>query len=304
MKQKSFSKGIITLVFLLSVSFFTLFANATTAYAAGTPKLNVKSKAIVKGKDYALKVYNLSETQTVTFTVADEKIASVDETGVVTALSVGTTVVTAVITDSEASDSLTLECKITVGPPALFILFSRLEAEMVVGDRSLMSWMIAPLNTVELPKFSSSAPEVASVSAGGIVTAKSAGTAYIFAQLNNGFFSACCITVTDVPEVIEEPEEMIVSEEAVASEAEPEAVAEAAEVSEPVAVAEDEADAETEAVSEPTESVEATEVTEDAESAESSESKESTFADFLINLNSNFTNGDNTSENTGAETAQ
>ena len=64
MKQKRFSKGIITLVFLLSLCFCSLFANATTAYA-GTrdPKLNVKTKAIVKGKDYALKVYNLSETE-------------------------------------------------------------------------------------------------------------------------------------------------------------------------------------------------------------------------------------------------
>lgn len=256
MKQIRFSKGIITLVFLLSVSFFALFANSATAYAAGTPKLNVKSKAIVKGKDYALKVYNLSETQTVTFTVADEEIASVDEFGVVTALSIGTTVVTAVVEDSEASEEtepVALECKITVGPPALFILFSRLELEMTVGDRTMMSWMIAPLNTVELPKFSSSAPEVASVSAGGIVTAKSAGTAYIFAQLDNGHFGACRITVSEELELVEEPVETDVAE----------------------------------AVEEPVE-----------------EEPKSTFADFLINLNANFTNGDNTSENTGADTAQ
>ena len=253
MKPKRFSKGIITLVFLLSVSFFTLLASATTAYAAGTPKLNVKSKAIVKGKDYALKVYNLSETQTVTFTVADEEIASVDEHGVVTALSIGTTVVTAVIGDSEATEPVALECKITVGPPALFILFSRLELEMAVGDRSMMSWMIAPLNTVELPKFSSSAPEVASVSAGGIVTAKSAGTAYIFAQLDNGHFGACRITVNEALELTEDAEVADVAEAAVMP---------------------------------------------------ADEEAQSTFADFLINLNANFTNGDNTSEHTGADTAQ
>lgn len=246
MKQKSFSKGIITLVFLLSVCFFALFANAVTAYAnTGTPKLNVKSKAIVKGKDYALKVYNLSETQTVTFTSADQKIASVSEKGVVTALTIGTTVVTVTVEDSEGTEPVELQCKITVGPPALFIMLSRQEAEMVVGQRALMYWMIAPLNTAELPKFSSSNPEVASVSAGGIVTAKSVGTAYIFAQIDNGQFGACCITVTEEGEVV---------------------AAEAA--------------------------------------FEPDESTESTFAKFLINLNANFTNGDNTSENTGAESAQ
>ena len=113
-----------------------------------------------------------------------------------------------------------------------------------------MSWMIAPLNTVELPKFSSSNPEVASVSAGGIITAKSAGTTYIFAQLDNGQFGACRITVAEEEE----------GEEADA------AVAKAA--------------------------------------FEPDERTESTFAEFLINLNSNFTNGDNTSGNTGADTAQ
>lgn len=250
MKQNSFLKGIITIVFLLIVSFFTLFTDSATAYAntTGIPKLNVKSKAIVKGKDYALKVYNLSETQTVTFTSGDEKIASVDEKGIVTALSVGTTVVTAVIEDSESSDLVELQCKITVGPPALFIMLSRQTEEMSVGQRALMSWMIAPLNTVELPKFSSSNPEIASVSAGGIVTAKSSGTAYIFAQLDNGQFSACRIMVTEEEAV----EDAVISKTLFAPD----------------------------------------------------ERTESTFAEFLINLNAGFTNGDNTSGNTGADTAQ
>lgn len=248
MKHNRFSKGIITLVFLLSVSFFALFANAATAYAnTAAPKLNVKSKAIVKGKDYALKVYNLSETQTVTYTVEDAKIASVDEKGVVTALSIGTTVVTVTIADSESKDSVNLQCKITVGPPALFVMLSRQQVDMVIGQHAIMYCLIAPLNTVELPKFSSSNPEVASVSAGGIVTAKSEGTAYIFAQVDNGQFSACCITVSE----------------------DKEGTAAAAEAS-----------------------------------FEPEERTESTFADFLINLNANFANGDNTSENTGADSAQ
>ncbi|MBQ8798781.1 MAG: Ig-like domain-containing protein [Lachnospiraceae bacterium] len=247
MKQNRFKKGIITLVFLLSVSFFSVFASATDAYAnTQVPKLNVKTKAIVKGKDYALKVYNLSETQTVTFTSLVPKVATVNEEGIVKALAVGTTTVTAVIEDSASDETLVLECKIRVGTPAFHIMLSRQQLDMTVGQRSLLSYMIAPFNTAELPKFSSSDPEVASVSAGGVVTAKSAGTAYIFAQIDNGLFSACSITVT------EEEEEAIVPRTF----------------------------------------------------NETEESEENTFADFLINLNSNFTNGDNTSEDTGAEPAQ
>lgn len=240
MKQKRLSKGIITLVFFLTLGLATMLSHSATAYAnSNVPKLNVKSKAIVKGKDYALKVYNLSETQTVTYTSKSPKIASVDDEGTVSALSVGTTVVTAVIEDSESDEVVKLQCKITVGPPALFIMLSQQATELTVGQRSIMYWLIAPLNTVERPKFSSSNPEVASVSASGVVTAKSEGTAYIFAQLDNGIFSACHVTVNAEVEVIEE-----------------------------------------EAPSEPA---------------------ETTFEDFLVNLNSKFTDGDNTSENTDAE---
>lgn len=241
MKNKCLFKGIITLVLLLFVGLVPLFASPATAYAGSTePKLNVKSKDIVKGKDYALKVYNLTETQTVTYTSEYPKIASVDAEGVVKALSIGTTTVTAIVKDSGSDEPVRLQCKITVGPPAIFIMLSRQEADMVVGQRALMYWLLSPINTVELPKFSSSAPEIASVSAGGIVTAKAEGTAYIFAQIDNGQYGACCITVTK----------------------EGEAVAKAA--------------------FEP----------------------DSAFAEFLIELNKNFTNGDNTSENTGANTAQ
>lgn len=205
MKQKCFSKGIVTLVFLLCIGFFSLFANPAAAYAnTAAPKLNVKSKAIVKGKDYALKVYNLTDTQTVTFTSDSPKIASVDEEGVVTALSVGTALITAVIEDSSSDVPVSLQCKITVGPPAIFITLARQEAEMIVGQRALMYWLVSPMNTVEVPKFSSSAPEIASVSAGGVITAKSEGTAYIFAQIGNGQFGACCITVTAADDAVAE----------------------------------------------------------------------------------------------------
>ena len=253
MKQKSLFKGIITLVLLLFVGLFSMSAAPATAFAGTSePKLNVKSKDIVKGKDYALKVYNLTETQTVTFTSEDVEIASVDEAGLVTALSVGTTVVTAVIEDTESESPVELQCKITVGPPAIFVKLSRQTTEMVVGQRALMYWLVSPFTTVEVPKFSSSAPDIASVSAGGIVSARAEGTAYIFAQLDNGYFDLCRVTVaTEAEEEVEETDGAAVAEAAI----------------------------------EP-------------------ETSDTSFAEFLIKLNTNFTNGDNTSENTGADTAQ
>ena len=238
MKHKALFKGIITLVLLLFISSFTSLFRPAIAFA-GTPepKLNVKSKAIVKGKDYALKVYNLTETQTVVFSVDSSKVVSVDGDGVIHAFSIGTAIVTATVTDSASDYTVKLQCKVTVGPPALFVILSRKDAEMVIGQRSQMYCLLSPLNTVEQPKFFSSAPEVASVSAGGVVTAKSEGTACIYAQIDNGQFDVCKISV------------------APGEEAAPAAV----------------------------------ELTPDV-----------SFAEFLIRLNENFSNGDNTSEDTGA----
>ena len=246
MKPNRFKKGIVTLVFFLALGFCTLFASVATAYAGNpVPKLNVRTKALVKGRDYALKVYNLSETQTVTFTSSAPKTASVDESGIVSGLSVGTAIISVDITDSATGEVLSLQCKINVGPPAFLIKLSRQQANLVIGQRTLMSWMIAPLNTVELPKFSSSDPMIASVSAGGAVTAKSAGTAYIFAQINNGQYSVCRITVTE-------------------------------------------------------EDVETTELPTSTPIPRT----ERTFTDFLIDLNANFTNGDNSQEHTGVDSTQ
>ena len=76
MKHKCLRKGIITLCLMLcfSVTSPVLFAAPLTAYAAEAEiKLNVKSKTIVKGKQYALKVYNLTENQTVSLPSFPEK---------------------------------------------------------------------------------------------------------------------------------------------------------------------------------------------------------------------------------------
>lgn len=242
MKNKNLFKGIITLVLLLFISLLSPLLKPAFAYAGTTePKLNVKSKSIVKGKDYALKVYNMTETQSVTFSTDSPKTVSVDEDGVIRALNIGTAIVTATVNDSEYDTTVKLQCKVTVGPPALFVILSRRETGLVVGQRSQMYWLVSPLNTVEQPKFFSSAPEVASVSAGGVVTARSEGTAYIFAQIDNGQYDVCKITVAPGDETIAEEVEF---------------------------------------------------------------TPDISFAEFLIRLNENFTNGDNTSEDAGAALAQ
>ncbi len=197
MKLNYYKKGffIFGLILFLGVSF--PFSNATTQALANETqdiKLNVSSQTIVKGKSFSIYVYNLSEGQTATFVSASPTIASVNEAGTVTGNFVGTTTISVTITDGE-QNIITLPCKIQVGPPAISVQFSRLELSMSIGQKLTLERIIQPLNTVETAKFSSYNTTIATVSAGGRVTAKSEGSTYIFAQIDNGQFAVCKINV-------------------------------------------------------------------------------------------------------------
>ena len=183
-----------------------------TAYANETQdiKLNVNSQTIVKGKTFSLYVYNLNEDQEVTFVSSDPAIASVNQNGVVTGNLVGTATILVTVTEEEDTVDI-LSCDIKVGPPAISVQFSRLELSMVVGQKLTLERIVLPLNAVESPKFSSYDRTIASVSAGGRVTAKTEGSTYIFAQLDNGRFAVCKVyifpegTELEIEEVSEEP---------------------------------------------------------------------------------------------------
>ena len=205
MRLKGYLKGffIFGLILFLGV---TLFAPAsTTAYANETQeiKLNVNSQTIVRGKTFSLYVYNLKEGQTVTYRSSSPAIASVDKDGVVYANLIGTSTIVVTVKEGDSVVAI-LSCKITIGPPAISVQFSRLELAMTVGQNYLLERIVQPLITVEIPKFSSYNKKIASVSAGGRVSALTEGETYIFAQIDNGAFAACKVTV--FPEGTELPE--------------------------------------------------------------------------------------------------
>lgn len=172
---------------------------ASVAHAEETReiKLNVYNQTIVKGKSFSLYVYNLTEGQTVAYHSSAPAVASVDANGVVSANLVGTA--TILVTVSEGDNVVdVLSCNITIGPPAISVQFIKLEIKLEVGDRYTIKRIIQPLISAEAPKFSSYNKKIASVSAGGRVTAKKEGETYIFAQIDNGDFAVCKVIV--VPE--------------------------------------------------------------------------------------------------------
>lgn len=159
-------------------------------------KLNVKTKALVKEKSYALKVYNVTDNHSILFKSDNPDIASVNEEGLVTANAVGTTFVTVTVKEG-AKVIATLRCDITVGPPAVSIKLVRSEITLSVGKKTTLKTILQPNNTVEEAKFCSYDPEIAAVSAGGRIVAKKAGTTYIYVGIDNGKYDLCKVIVVE-----------------------------------------------------------------------------------------------------------
>jgi len=196
MRLRKILNGLLIFSLILFLGMFLPCGATLTAYAGNGQdiKLNVNSQTIVKGKTFSIYVYNLSEDQEVTFVSSDPAIASVDEYGNVTGNLIGTATILVTITEGEDTVDI-LSCDIKVGPPAISVQFSRLELALKVGQKLTLERIILPLNTAETAKFSSYNRAIATVSAGGRVTAKTEGSTYIFAQLDNGRFAVCKVNI-------------------------------------------------------------------------------------------------------------
>lgn len=182
---------------LALVLVFGVFASPVSAKAAAPElKLNVKTKTLVTEKTYSLKVYNLADNQTVSFKSDHPEFASVDDNGLVCANAVGTAIITATVkTDSKTVAQL--ECEITVGPPAISVKLTRPTIILMNGRKALLKTILQPLNTVENVKFSSLDNLIASVSSAGRITARSIGTTYLVAAIDNGKYDTCQVIIVD-----------------------------------------------------------------------------------------------------------
>ncbi|MBQ3912413.1 MAG: Ig-like domain-containing protein [Lachnospiraceae bacterium] len=158
------------------------------------PKLNVSSVSIVLNETYRLRVYNLTEDQTVTYRSSNPAIAAVSATGRVTGVQCGNAVITATVRDGR-SVIATLRCEVLIGPAAVSIKLTKTSIVLQVGRSKLLRTVIYPLNTVEEAKFYSTEAEVAKVSSAGRVRAASEGVTEVYALLLNGTYDICEVTV-------------------------------------------------------------------------------------------------------------
>ena len=148
--------------------------------------------------------------KTVTWTSSNSRVATVNTHGLVTAVSVGTAIITARTNDGS---NLTASCAVTVNPrfvPATSVGLNISSCTLDVGDTQQLTATVMPENaTNKSVVWTSSDETVATVDENGLVTAHKGGTATISANTTDGSnLSADCLVnvnpqfiVTAAPQV-------------------------------------------------------------------------------------------------------
>lgn len=163
--------------------------------SASTIDLKVDDKAQIKVTVNPSNATN----QTISWTSSDEKVATVDENGNVTAVGVGTAKITATTTDgTEISQSLTVKVEPKTVAVSL-VTMDKSSLALNIGQTGTLKATVNPSNaTNQAINWTSSDTKVATVDRNGKVTAVGAGTAVIKAHSadNSKAVGSCTVTVT------------------------------------------------------------------------------------------------------------
>ena len=153
------------------------------------------------GETIALSVTVSPEDATakaVKWTSSDETVATVDNTGFVTAVGAGTAIITAACQDVSATCTVTVNAKPVVDPKNPSIAITPTGVELTEGETAELRADKTDIDEDAEVIWTSSNPEVAMVDANGVVTAVSAGEATITATCQD-VSATCTVTVNAKP---------------------------------------------------------------------------------------------------------
>ncbi|GEM_PF-802037 len=175
-----------------------MYAGVPTVHPAEV-QLDKTSLTLEAGKTAAItatvKPDNASN-KAVTWTSSNNAVATVSTTGVVTGVTPGTATITATTVDGNVK----ADCAVTVTPAkATGVTVNPTSLTLLEGKTGTIKAAVAPAGADQTVNWSSSNPAVATVSASGVVTAVTAGTADIKAETLDGTQSAtCAVTVNPI----------------------------------------------------------------------------------------------------------
>lgn len=162
------------------------------AFVSGI-KLDKNELELYNGGTYTLQASILPEdanNKTLKWSSSSPTIATVDENGTITALSAGTTTVTATATDESG---ITATCKVTVLQHVESITLQVTSGSIYVGQAKYLKATILPENASNKNVVWSSTNEaVATIDQTGLVTALKAGQTQIVATTEEGGLTATC----------------------------------------------------------------------------------------------------------------
>ena len=188
--------------------------SGTCNITVNAPAAPIPVTAIALNKSTAIIGIGDSETLTINYTPADANtgkavawissntsIATVDNSGKVTGVAVGTATITAT---STTDASITASCAVTVQAVAVTgVSINPTSANLQIGGSTDLTYTILPANATDKSvSWSSSNTAVANVNNNGHVSAVAAGTATITVTTTDGNKTATCsVTVTAGPPV-------------------------------------------------------------------------------------------------------
>lgn len=192
-KTRLFST-VMTIVLMLNMFSCTLFS--FSSYAAATNiRMNISQATIQSGGQYQLSaiITPSDASKSLRWTSSNPNVATVNNNGLVTGRSSGTSTITCTTTDGS---NLSASCTITVAQLITSISIQG-SLEMNTGNTYRLSVSISPASaTGKSLKWNSSNGNVATVSGDGTVTAKSPGTANITCVTTDGSKKSATCTVT------------------------------------------------------------------------------------------------------------
>ena len=170
--------------------------------------LNKSTTSIVAGKTETLTTTvapSNATNKSVTWTSSNTNVATVSNTGVVTARAQGT----ATITVKTVDGNKTATCKVTVNPAIISVTgvsLNKSSTNIIAGNTESLTATISPSNaTNKNVTWTSSNSNVATVTSSGVVTARTEGTADITVKTADGGKSAVCrVSVVTPPQHVVE----------------------------------------------------------------------------------------------------
>ena len=140
-----------------------------------------------------------ASNKSVTWSSSNTSVATIDSNGNVVAKGEGSTVITVTTKDGNKTASVTI--KVNKPVAATGVTINKSSLTLTEGGSSTLTATVVPTNAANKSvTWSSSNPSVATVSAAGKVTAKSAGTAVITVTTKDGGYTATCnLTVNEKP---------------------------------------------------------------------------------------------------------